>query len=74
MREEEIAERVLEVVSDGQRKVAFVIGKVSEVVVNDGEQFPLQVESVIKRLVKTNVLEGFGDLSDWRHSEIRRAP
>lgn len=64
---------ILEHVTGRFRKVAMVIAMVSEAAKIDNEDFLLQVELGIKRLVAAQRLIGVGDLSNWRHSEIKSA-
>ena len=54
-----------------ERKVALVIAKVAEAAGNSEEQFLFRVEAAIKRLTAMQALEARGDISIWRHGEIR---
>ena len=70
--DEQIEQLVLNALPDGWRKVAYVIATVGESAGNQKEKFYLRVEAAIIRLVASHVLEAAGELSNWRHSEIRR--
>jgi hypothetical protein len=60
--------------SGRRRKVAFVIISVAEALgKGDEEPFLDRVASAIDRLVTSGQPESWGDISDWRHSEVKLA-
>ena len=70
MNEQQIDQAVVDLLADGrERKVAYVIAKVAEGRESDDELS--RVETAIRRLVAAGRLEAWGDVSDWRQSEVR---
>ncbi len=70
MNEQEIDQAIVDLLTGGrERKVAYVIAKVAEGRESDDELS--RVEAAIRRLVAAGRLEACGDVSEWRHSEVR---
>ncbi len=51
------------------RKVAFIIAMVSRAMPGVGDEV---IAERIYHLVKNGYFEAFGDITKWRHSEVRR--
>jgi hypothetical protein len=57
------------------RKVARVVGRAKEAC--DARSLPISVEAIaarVRALVEAGTIEGVGNLSMWRHSEVRLRP
>ena len=69
---------VREAILDGCRqqycKVAMVIVRASEQLGNNGDETYELVGQGIAKLVEEGRLQAVGDLSQWRHSEVRLPP
>jgi hypothetical protein len=67
---ESLDARILADANGRWRKVARIISIVSDPAA-DGKDFAV-IEARIRALVNDGKLEAKGDLSHWRHSEVRR--
>jgi Protein of unknown function len=57
------------------RKVARVVGRAKDAC--DDRSLPISVEAIaarVRALVEAGTIEGVGNLSMWRHSEVRLIP
>jgi len=70
-RESEIDQAVLARSEARWRKVAFIVASVSRDLDDDREVFSKLIGDRIVGLVEAGRLEAQGDLTLWRHSEIR---
>lgn len=64
-------EHIRSAASTRWRKVAFVIGKVAEQAGAGSEKHYEAIAERIRVMVADGHLIAEGDLSDWRHSEVR---
>lgn len=62
---------ILSVAKERWQKVAMVISKVLEGQIDEDEAIAKVIARRIKFLVRARKLEGQGNLSLWRHSEVR---
>jgi len=69
--DQEIDEAVLAQCDASYRKVALIIVRASKTLGQDGDEFYERVGKRVHSLADDGQLEGTGDLSDWRHSEVR---
>jgi hypothetical protein len=66
--DKELDQEIMEAIGDKQYKVARIL-----VVVRDKTN--LDLEEIFQRLcdlIEDGILEGFGDINRWRHSEVRK--
>jgi Protein of unknown function len=66
-------EAILSQTSTNWLKVARVIAKSAEALGNESDETYGALEERIVELVAAGKLEAQGDLSNWRHSEVRLA-
>jgi hypothetical protein len=68
---EEIDRTILELVGNYPKKVAMIVGTIGSLPslkqCDDGFE---RVEARIRVLVEGGILKAYGDISDWRHSEV----
>ena len=75
MAQSELDNLILTFCTGPWRKTAMVIGRTIESAEELGMQWqPEEVGRCIIALVKDGQLEAAGDLSEWRHSEVRGLP
>lgn len=68
----DLSDTIISFVTDRQQKVAMLVGKVVREYEGRGRQVASTVVGArIAKLVKEGRLVGFGDISNWRFSEIR---
>ena len=72
--DQQIDDAILTHASVRTNKVAMIIGRVSEALGQEGEEFHERVASRIEWLCENGKLEGLGNLKRWRHSEVRLPP
>ena len=72
MKASAIDDQVLAIVGLHWRKVAFVVARVAKNTDAQSEQYEAIAERV-RALVVSGHLIAQGDLSDWRHSEVRQS-
>lgn len=71
--EQEIDDLILALATARWQKTAMIIAKASNRLEGEPGGNPEErVAERIRQLVETNRLESRGDLSRWRHSEVRR--
>lgn len=56
------------------RKVAMLVAQTVEAMGSEGSDKHDLVAARVKALIDCNVLDAQGDISRWRHSEVRLAP
>lgn len=69
MTERQIDRAILDLLANGrERKVAFVVAVLARARDSDDS---VRVEAAIRDLIAAGKVEARGDISEWRHSEIR---